>query len=295
VRSDARVLGPHTLARALRRAPPLPTGVVHLLGNLGVELAFRELVRRLLPGEVEAILRPASAGTSAGHRREAERAWAFCSAFERRYFPIFEVEEIEYLVACVPFQRMGWSYDAFHELDQRPGTLMLRALCAEPYEANLGARVSLLETVQNLGVPRELLLRVPEDGLPPTALHAALDGTPHAAAAEFADWTWGQTDTAFLDFDDDMEISDADWSDEIIQELTQQWRKADAIMSRVAAIEAWLERDPANHFAVLLEAATARLPALDDEGRPHAQEIPELQSNAEDAQPGLTLSPAAAA
>ena len=124
--------------------------------------------------------------------------------------------------------------------------------------------------------------------MPPPALHAALDGTPHAAAAEFADWTWGQTDTAFLDFDDDMEVSDADWSDEIIQELTQQWQKADAIMSRVTAIEAWLERDPANHFAILLEAATARPPALDDEGRPHAQEIPVTE-------PGLTLPPAAAA
>ena len=43
-----------------------------------------------------------------------------------------------------------------------------------------------------------------------------------------------------------MEIYDADWSDDIIQELTQQWRKADAIMSRVTAVEAWLERDPAN-------------------------------------------------
>ena len=106
MRLDARILGPHTLARALRRAPPLPTGVVHLLGSLEVELAFRELVRRLFPDEVEAILRPTSGGTSAGHRREAERAWAFCSAFERRYFPILEVEEIEYLVACVPFQRM---------------------------------------------------------------------------------------------------------------------------------------------------------------------------------------------
>ena len=288
--TEGVIAEPHTLARALRRAPPLPTGVVHLLRSLEVELAFRGLVRRLLPDEVEAILRPTSGGTSGGtstgHRREAERAWAFCSAFERRYFPIFEVEEIEYLVACVPFQRMGWSYDAFHELDQRPGTLMLRALCAEPYDSNLGARVPLLETVQNLGVPRELLLCVPEDGLSPAALHAALDGTPHVAAAEFADWTWGQTDTAFLDFDDDMEISDADWSDEIIQELTQQWRKADAIVSRVTAIEAWLERDPANHFAQLLDAATARPPAVDDEGRPHAQEISE---------PGLTLPPAVAA
>ena len=42
---DVRIPGPHTLARALRRAPPLPTGVVHLLGSLEVELAFRELVQ----------------------------------------------------------------------------------------------------------------------------------------------------------------------------------------------------------------------------------------------------------
>jgi hypothetical protein len=287
----AAIVGPHTLARALRRAPPLPTAVVHLLGGLDVELAFRELVRRLLPDEMETILRP----TTTGRNHEAERAWAFCSAIERRYFPIYEVEELEYLVACVPFQRMGWSYDTFHDLEQRPGTLMLRALCAEPYEANLGARVPLLETVEHLGIPREVLLRVPDDGLAPPALHAALDGTPLSAAADFADWTWGQTGTAFLDFDDDMEISDADWSDETVQELTEQWQKANALMERVAAIEVWLEQDRVNHFAVLLEAATARPSALDDEGSQHVQEIPEAQSNTRDSEPDLALPPAAAA
>ena len=162
-------------------------------GNFGVEIAFREIVRRLLSDEAEAIL---AAGRNR-RDREAERAYAFCAGFERRYFPIYEWEEIEGLVYCVPFQRMGWSYDDFHELDRRPGILLLRVLCAEPYESNVGARIPLLEAVEALGVPRKVLERVPADGISPAQLHKALDLTPHAAAAEFADWTWGQTGPCF--------------------------------------------------------------------------------------------------
>jgi len=112
-----------------------------MLCKFGVEIAFREIVRRLLPEEADAIL---AAGRKR-HDREAERAYAFCAGIERRYFPIYEWEEIEGLVYCVPFQRMGWSYDDFHELDRSPGILLLRVLCAEPYEGNVGARVPLLE------------------------------------------------------------------------------------------------------------------------------------------------------
>ena len=46
------------------------------------------------------------------------------------------------------------------------------------------------------------------------------------AAAEFADWTWGQTDLAFLDCDDEVEVVDAEWSDENVRELTRQWKLA---------------------------------------------------------------------
>lgn len=289
-----RIVGPHAVARALRRGPPLPTSVVQLLGHLEVELAFRELVRRLLPLEAETILHL----DPAKRNREAERTWAFCSAFEQRYFPIYEVEELEYLVACIPFQRMGWSYDTFHEVDKRPGTLMLRALCAEPYEGSLGARVPLLEAVENLGVPRELLKTVPTDGLSPTDLHAVFDGAPHAAAAEFADWTWGQTDTAFLDFDDDVEVSGADWSDDTIQELTRQWHEAEAMIARVGALEIWLEQDPAKHFALLLEAALTRShsAAVYPSRSAHAQEASDLQpADRADSEPILALSAGAAA
>src|SRR5712692_4912654 len=174
--------GPLTLARAVHRGPPPPTALIRMLCKFGVEIAFREIVRRLLPEEADAILAPGRNRRD----REAERAYAFCAGIERRYFPIYEWEEIEGLVYCVPFRRMGWSYDDFHELDRSPGILLLRVLCAEPYESNVGARVPLLEAVEALGVPRKVLERVPPDGISPAQLHKALDLTPHAAAAEFS-------------------------------------------------------------------------------------------------------------
>ena len=245
--------GPLTLARAVHRGPPPPTALIRMLCKFGVEIAFREIVRRLLPEEANAILAPGRNRRD----REAERAYAFCAGIERRYFPIYEWEEIEGLVYRVPFQRMGWSYDDFHELDRSPGILLLRVLCAEPYESNVGARVPLLEAVEALGVSREVLERVPPDGISPAQLHKALDLTPHAAAAEFADWTWGQTGSVFLDCDDEMEVVDTDWSDETVQELVGHWRTASALMERVYALECWLERDPTAHLAQLLEVALA--------------------------------------
>jgi hypothetical protein len=224
-----------------------------MLRGADVELAFRRLVRLSLPDQQATILD----GGRAGPTREAERVWAFSSAFERNYFPIYECDELEQLMCCIPFVRFGWSYDDFHDLDLRTGTLLLRGLCAEQYEATIGARVPLLEAVEQLQVPRGLLQRLPPGGMDPRQLHAALDGSEYAAAAEFADWTWGQTELAFLDCDAEVEVMDAEWSEENISELARQWRLAEALMERVHALEAWLEQDPANHFARLLNSALA--------------------------------------
>jgi hypothetical protein len=105
--------------------------------NARIEIAFRDLVHRLVPSDAETILRPGRASSN------AERAWAFSAAFERHFFPIYEVDEVEALVYSIPFQRLGWSYDAFHDVDYGIGTLMLRALCAEPFAAEYGARVAV--------------------------------------------------------------------------------------------------------------------------------------------------------
>jgi enamine deaminase RidA (YjgF/YER057c/UK114 family) len=142
-----------------------------------------------------------------------------------------------------------------------------------------------------------VLQRVPGDGLAPAELHAVLDGTPYAAAAEFADWIWGQTDLIFLDCDDEMEVVDAEWSDDNVQELTRQWQTAGALMDRVTALEIWLERDPARHFAQLLEAALAPSADVVDtaERSAHAQEVSRCESANVPVHARLTIPPPAAA
>ena len=62
---------------------------------------------------------------------------------------------------------------------------------------------------------------------------------------------------AFLDCDAEVEVMDAEWSEENISELARQWRLAEPLMERAHLLEAWLEQDPANHFARLLNAALA--------------------------------------
>jgi hypothetical protein len=96
-----------------------------------------------------------------------KRAWAFCGAVERHYFPLYEQDELQALIYSIPFVALGWSYDDFHDLDRRHGTLMLRAICAEPYATNVGARVPLLDAVEGLGIVHDVLLRIPGDGIPP--------------------------------------------------------------------------------------------------------------------------------
>ena len=134
----------------------------------------------------------------------------------------------------------------------------------------MGARVPLLEAVADLGIPQAQLRRIPAEGMSPGDLHARLDGTRFSAVADFADWTWGQTDLAFLDFDDEMEVADADWSDETIQQLTRRWPASEAIMNRVTELQEWLEMAPKRNFAELLGAV---LPgrAARNRGRSHAK------------------------
>ena len=95
-------------------------------------------------------------------------------------------------------------------------------------------------------------------------LRRRLDGGRFAAAAEFADWVWGDTGTAFLDHDDTVEIYDAHWTREIVDALAEQWHRADAILRRIDDLAAWLEDDPPARFAALLAAALR--PAADESG-----------------------------
>jgi hypothetical protein len=91
----------------------------------------------------------------------------------------------------------------------------------------------------------------------PTDLHTRLDGTPYAAAAEFADWQWGQTETIFLDADDEIDV-DVEWTRENVDALAEQWRRAEEILDRITTLTTWLEADPSTRFARLVDAVLER-------------------------------------
>ena len=265
------IASPAALGRRLR--PPLtaPTSVASLLRGQEAYRLFREVVRAVFPDAAEAILGAREESAD----REAARVWAFCRQVEAELFPIYEAESYEQVAYEIPFVRHGWSWDRFHELDLGGGELLLLVLCAEPFTVETGTRTALLDAAEQL-VGRDALAGVPSGGFDPRQLRDALDGTPYLALADFADWLWAQTDSVFLDADDEA-VFEAPWTAENVAELRGQWARAQALLDRVAALERWLEESPADRFARLLDAALGRDPHANylRERRHYALEITE--------------------
>ncbi len=255
--ASPRLVGPLTLVGVFRRSPPLPTSLAGLLDGRSGAPAFRRAVEAIFPEHAPAILAAERPGAT---RREA-RVAAFLERVEADLFPVYELDgwyagdddPYDFVLQGIPFQRFGWGEEDYHELGRRDGHRLLFALCRQPYD-DAGAHLALLESLEPL-VPLDTLLRLPLGGLEAETLHARLDGGRFAAAAEFADWVWGATDTAFLDYDDTVEIYDARWTREVVDALAEQWRRADAILRRIDDLAAWLEGDPPARFAALLDAA----------------------------------------
>jgi hypothetical protein len=281
------------LGEALRRAPIAPTSVADLLARQDAYRAFHQVVREIFP-EAEAEILGAAAR---GGDREAARVWAFLQRVEAEYFPVCELDEYDQILGGIPFARNGWSYERFLELDLPPGELLLFVLCAQPYETGHDSRLALLDAAE-AHVARALLAELPPGGLTPAELHARLDGTPYAAAAEYADWLWGETGSAFLDVDDEM-AADVEWTRDAVLELADHWNQARAILGRIGELAAWLAADPPTCFARVLDAALDRDAHLDYERmrRCYACEITEagvvpIPHDDPDAEP-LPLGPAA--
>jgi len=237
----------------MRVAPLAPTPLAVLLSNHDAELTFRRIVREVFPEGGDEIL----AAWHAGEHREHARVWAFMQRVEAEYFPVYELDEYDQVACGIPFVRNGWSWDRFHVLEMRPGELLLFALCTQPFAPGFDSRVPLLDACE-AHVPMTILREIPEGGLAPSLLHERLDNSPYAAAAEFADWLWAETGSAFLDLDEEIEVSDADWTHDNVVELATQWQRAEAILDRIDALATWLETDPPAHFSQLLEAALGR-------------------------------------
>ena len=241
-----------SLGRKLRRTPVKPTSVAALLGRHESYLAFRRVVRELFP-EAEAEILSA---TESGGSRENARVWAFSQRFEAEYFPVYELEEYDQIAYGIPFARNAWDFDRLHELDLPKGELLLFALCSQPYDTDYDSRVPLLDACE-AHVPRGVLTEIPEGGFAPAQLHERLDDTPYAAAALYADWLWAETDTVFLDVDDDM-TADIEWTHDNVLELMAQWQRAEGILNRIGELADWLAQDAPERFTQLLDAALGR-------------------------------------
>lgn len=242
------------LAKALRRTPVAPTSVAALLERQEAMLAFRRIVQELFPEAATEIW----AARADGGSRENARVWAFLRRVETELFPVWECDEYEQVVCGIPIARNSWGYERFHALDMPLGELLLFVLCAYPYEDD-GIRLPALDAA-GARFPRETLQDVPPGGFTPADLRERLSETPFAVAADFADWLWGQTGTVFLDVDEEVEIVDAEWTRDVVQDLAAQWQRAKAILDRIGDLTAWLEVDPPVHFARLLDAALGREP-----------------------------------
>ena len=263
------------LAKLLLRRPPSLRERVTLIGYADDYAWFAGLVRRLFPNEAEAAL------SAPDVRSRVER---FANLFGERHFPLYapfiefwmddEGEEPpwSWLRRGIPFDLMGFGYDGLHEMwnGYREGLSAMALLVRPPdvyYDGPDGLRVAWLESAAEC-IPKETLKRVPEGGIPLEDLTESLKETRFEGAAQACSWVMAETGNFFLDhnYEDGSYDGFADpWEDEIIEEGTQEWQRASALMDSVTKLTDWLEDDLPGRFAEMLDFVLERLPEQEQE------------------------------
>ena len=261
------------------RRPPSLRELVTLVGYADDYAWFAGLVRRLFPQEAEAAL------SAPDVRGRVER---FARLFGERRFPLYapfiefwteeegEQPPWSWLRQGIPFDLMGFGYDGLHEMwdGYREGISALVLLAQPPdssYMADDGIRVAWLESAAER-IPQETLERIPQGGIPLDNLGEALKGTGFEGAALAASWVFAETGNFFLDHtyeDGNYDGFSDPWDDDIIQEGTEEWRKAVALMDSVGKLGDWLEEDLPGRFAEMLDFTLGRLPNHEQEDNNH--------------------------
>ena len=257
------------LAQLLLRHPPSLRELVTLVGYAEDYAWFAGLVRRLFPQEADGILSAPDV-----NRRLA----GFAELFQERHFPLygpfldFWIDEGDeppwsWLRRGIPFDLVGFGYDDLHEMwDGYREGLSALALLAQPPDSFFmgpdGIRTAWLESATER-IPQETLERIPQGGIPIESLTEALRETEYQCAAQAAAWVWSQTGNFFLDHnysDGEYDGFSDPWEQEIIQEGTEEWRKASALIDSVTRLAEWLEENLPGRFVQMLDFILPRLP-----------------------------------
>ena len=116
------------LADKLNAGPPLISEIINSLENIDTEKAFLELIKAFLPEhEEEIMLEPRN-----------RRVYKFGYFFGEQYYPLPLNTECgtRSLLEGMPVELLAMSYSAYHDLQMRPGYLLLLSLVIYPNEGD---------------------------------------------------------------------------------------------------------------------------------------------------------------
>ena len=119
-------------------------------------------------------------------------------------------------------------------------------------------------------LPRELLQRIPGNGIHVELLEEALRGTPLEGIYLDAMWMHSCTDNFFLDYtihDDGFSGFSDPWDDDVIEDAKEQWQNAKAIVDKTRVLEQWLEEDLEGRFTQMLDFVLERLESVPEDIR----------------------------
>jgi hypothetical protein len=117
------------LAKKMQIGPPMLEELLKCFTKLDDVMKFVQLVKDYLPEHEDRIL---------GEPRNG-RVYTFCYLFGKKYFPLpaFAHEvSLGQFVFNMPVELMGMSYSEYHEIEMRPGYLLLLSLVVYPYSGD---------------------------------------------------------------------------------------------------------------------------------------------------------------
>lgn len=250
------------LARKLIGGPPSLAYFIELLEMGETVTEFRNLVREYLPEyEVNIFAEDLDC-----------RASEFSRLFSKKFFPLSEDAfsedfTIGDLVARIPMQPLGFSYESFHNFtDFRDGYILALSLLECPWDEDplgidfadeddgeSGGRVVILERVGEL-VGEGLARLIPAGGWSATDLRALVDGTEFEGLGEFADWVFSNTGCYHLDAQgESLETGEQmEWEPGNVEGMTSDWHMSCEILDKIHRVALLLEEDMERTFRKLM-------------------------------------------